>query len=264
MNMQKIVDFIKYAFVLATVSLGFYLSKISFFDKVNQADILKYILLLVTLLSTSLFIELLSDKYFVRKKLNSIAEDQGILTSTISASNKTSLDQLIISRKSLERLEARVEGAKSISIYGGSLSRLANEYANVFEKLAQKGTNLRFLLTDPESPAAEYFSSIVIFESQNSDEYRNLLRSSIASWKKLKDSYAENCSVKITQNAFPFGIIITESQEGIFSMNVEIYGHKIPARERPILPLSAIENPRLFSQFSAQFEAIWNDATEVT
>lgn len=261
--MQWLLDFLKYVMVIGTVCLGFYLSKITFFESVEQVTIMKYILLMLTLLSTSLLFDYFSEKSFIRKKLSSIESDQNKITSTISDTNKATLDKLIISRQSLEKLESRLEGAKAISIYGGSLSRLANEYANVFEKLAKNGANLRFLLTDPESAAVDYFSTIVTFESQSSEDYRGQLKASIAKWKKLQKSFGSNCSVRLTKNAFPFGMMIVEANDGTSSMNVELYGHNIPARERPILPIAAYTNPRLFMQFSSQFEAIWKDATEI-
>ena len=261
--MQKLLDFLKFTMIVGTVCLGFYLSKVTFFEGVEQIKILKYILLMLTLLSTSLLFDYFSEKSFIRKKLSSIELDQKKIVSDLANSNKATLDQLVISRQSLEKLETRVEGAKSISIYGGSLSRLANEYANVFEGLAKDGVNLRFLLTDPESTAVDYFSTIVTFESQSSEDYRNQLKASIAKWKKLQKSFGSNCSVRLTKNAFPFGIMIVESKDGASSMNIELYGHNIPARERPILAIEAYTDPRLFKQFSSQFDAIWADATEI-
>jgi hypothetical protein len=228
----------------------------------TPAQSFQIILALLALIGTSLLTEKLIESRALRDRLQDIDHRlERVLAAQIPDPN--TFDRLIQSRRDLPPLEERLLGATRIAISGGSLFRLVNEYQSLFEQLAQSGCQLRFIMTDPNSHAAEYLSVAVSYESSNVDTYRAHMRYTLAALSDFGRRFPQNCHVKLCSLALPFSLLRVDRDLGQ-SIQVELYPLSVPARDRPILLFEERTDPRLFSFFSTQFETLWNNQFTLT
>lgn len=230
---------------------------------VNVADFteiqaLQAVLALLALIGASLLTERLVEGRNLRGKLGDIDTRLSEVLEYARDIETVGLDKLIARRRDLPSLEERLDGAKRVAISGGSLFRLMNEYQSLFEELAERGCKLRFLVTDPESAAAEFFNSVVAYESRDLEANRAQLRLSVADLLALAGRYPGVCEVKLCSVPPPFSIVQVEKGNDSSLIQVEIYPYKVPARDRPTLVLDKKHDPRLHAFFAAQFEGLWN------
>lgn len=68
--------------------------------------------------------------------------------------NGVGLEELAFTRKELKPLEARLSPAQKITITGGSLYRLSDEYYAFFESKLKNGCQLEIIMVKPYSYAA--------------------------------------------------------------------------------------------------------------
>lgn len=239
--------------VLGSAALAIAASVVEF----KEMQLLQGILALLALVGTSLLTEKLVEGRAVRNSLGGI---EGRLEKVLAYAREIetkSLDALIIRRRDLGALEDRLCGATKVKILGGSLFRVMNEYRSLFETLAVEGCGLQFLVTDPQSDAVDYLSSIVVYESRDVETYRAQLRASVEALRDIAKRHSGNCEVRLCKIAPPFSIMIIERGGTGDAIQVELYAFKLPARERPVFLLTRELDPKLFSLFTAQFEAFW-------
>jgi len=220
----------------------------------SQVHFFQAILALLALIGTSLVTEKLMEGRFLRNQLKNI--DSRL--EQVLANENVGLDSLVVSRRDLPPLETRLIGAKRIAISGGSLFRLVNEYKNLFEQLAQGGCQLRFIMTDPDTDAAEFLSAAVSYESNSVDAYRAHMRDALTGLSMLVQRFPHSCQLRLSTVAPPFSLVMVERDATKSTIQVELYPFSIPARDRPIFLLNQEEDPRLFNFFSSQFETLWN------
>jgi hypothetical protein len=226
--------------------------------KLSELEILQAVVVLLAVIGASLLTERLIEGRALRKRLSGIAGQLDKALEYTRHVETTSLDDLVISRRDLSPLEERFEGAKKISISGGSLFRLANEYKSLFERLLENGCEVRFLLSDPHGPSAELLSSAVVYESSDVASYRTQMRSALSGLSSLASCHPDVCEVRLYALAPPFSLVIVEKGNESSTILVEIYPFRVPARDRPILFLDKQRSPRLYALFSAQYEAMWS------
>jgi hypothetical protein len=228
------------------------------FMRLSEIQILQAVVVLVALIGTSLLSERLIEGRRVREKLREMNESLDRVLIYARNVETMGLDNLIIRRRDLPPLEERLSGAKHVSISGGSLFRLVNEYRSLFEQLIESGCHLRFLLTDPDAPGAESLSSAVVYESNDVESYRHQMRVGVAWLTNLASRFPQVCQVKLFALAPPFSIVSVEKGDNSSSIQVELYPFRLPARDRPMFQLDKHRNPRLHTLFSSQFEAMWD------
>lgn len=223
----------------------------------STTQILQLVLILLALIGTSLITEKLIDGRELRTRLRDIDLKIDNFIAHTQSLESEGLDSFVIRRRDLPPLEERLDGAKRISISGGSLFRLINEYQNLFEELLESGCFLRFLMTDPSSPAAETLSLAVVYESANVEIYRNQMQMALTSLKALVEQYPDTCQIGLSKLAPPFSLVIVDKANNSSSIQVELYSFRTPARNRPLVQISPDKEPKLYSFFSSQFELIW-------
>lgn len=225
--------------------------------QLTEAQVLQTILALVTLIGASLLTEKLIEGRASSKKLDEIVQSVADIARHEDELRKGGLDALIIRRRDLAPLEERFEDAKRVSICGGSLSRLVNEYKVEFERLAQNGCHLRFLVADPDTEAANVLSTTVVYESNNAETYRATMKAAITSLVELAKRYPGTCEVRLCGFAPSFSIVAIDKGTTASRIQVELYAFRVPARDRPTLVLDRKVSPRLYEQFNSQFETMW-------
>jgi len=223
-------------------------------------QMLQAVLALLALIGTSLLTERLVEGRDLRRRLTNIdtrLEEVLVYACDIEAAG---LDKLVIRRRDLPSLEERLDGAKQVAISGGSLFRLVSEYQNLFEELLESGCQIRFLTTDPLTPAAESLSLSVVYESNNVEEYKAQMRTALASLTSLARRHPEVCQVKVFGLAPPFSLMVVDRGGDSSTIQVEIYPFRTPARNRPMMLINKDVEPRLHAFFSSQFELLWESS----
>lgn len=223
----------------------------------SELQILQAVVVLLALIGTSLLTERLVEGRGLRERLNEISDQLTQVLKYAREIETASLDDLVIRRRDLPPLEERLSEARQVAISGGSLFRLVNEYQSLFEQLAENGCKLRFLLTDPNVVAAEFLSSVVVYESSDVVTYRAQMRAALSGLTSLASRYPSLCEVKLYTIAPPFSLVIVEKGNDSSTIQVEIYPFRLPARDRPMLLLDKHRDPRLHGLFLGQYEAMW-------
>ncbi len=217
--------------------------------------LLQIVLLLMALIGTSLVTERLVEGRRDRERITSISSRLDTVVS-FTRNENVSLDDVIVTRRELPPLEERLVGATHIMVSGGSLARLSNEYRSMFERLARDGCQLRFVMTNPASPGAEFLSAEVSYESRNLDAYRANMQDAAAGLTDLAHRFPGLCEVRTYDAAPPFSLMVIVKPDSS-SAQVELYTVRLPTRDRPILLTSSASSPRLCTLFTEQFEALW-------
>jgi hypothetical protein len=226
--------------------------------KLSELQILQAVVVLLAMIGTSMLTERLIDGRTTRERLEELTDRLNQVLAHDREIELSGIDSLIIRRRDLPPLEDRLDGAIKVDILGGSLFRLANEYRSLFEKLAESGCKLRFLLTDPETDAAEFLSSAVVYESSDVSTYRAQMRATLVGLCGLTVHYPHSSQVKLYAIAPPFSLVMVEKENEISTIQVELYPFRIPARDRPMFLLEKQRDPRLHRLFASQFEAMWS------
>jgi hypothetical protein len=221
----------------------------------SAEQLLQVVLLMMALIGTSLVTERLVEGRKDRARLASISAKLDTVVS-FTRNENVSLDDVVVSRRELPPLEERLVGATQIMISGGSLSRLANEYQSLFERLVRQGCRLRFVMTNPASPGAEFLSTEISYESRSLDAYRSYMRDAAAGLADLAQRFPALCEARMFDAAPPFSLMVI-TKPGSSSAQVELYTLGLPARDRPILLTTSAGSPRLCTLFTEQFEALW-------
>jgi hypothetical protein len=225
----------------------------------TQIQLLQAVIALLALIGTSLLTDKLIEGRGLRRQISEMDSRLTEALGYVHGLDSAGLDRLITHRRNLPPLEQRLEGARRVAISGGSLFRLANEYRACFEHLAETGCKLRFLLTDPDTGAAEALGSAVVYESDNVDAYRNQIRSAVTGFLGLQSRYPNICEVRLFAIAPSFSVVLVE-RENSASVLVEIYPFRVPARDRPMLMVDRQRDPELYSFFAKQYESMWSSS----
>lgn len=215
----------------------------------STRQLLQAVLALLALIGTSLVTERLIEGRKDRARSASMETQMTELLTRMGGRGPGSLDNLILSRRNLAPLEERLAAATRVSISGGSLLRLANEYGSLFESLIAEGCTFRFVMTDPESQGAEFLSNEISYESRSPQTYCEHMRDSLAGLKELTKKYPGLCEVRTFASAPPFSLVVIESGKEVTSQ-LELYTLGIPARDRPMLTVTSKGDPRLCELFA--------------
>ncbi len=210
--------------LFATIIASVYILTKSQIDVYDNNTLLLWIIGLLGLIATAI----VSEKYF---KLSKIAKGIEDLQSTVK-NRGLSLDKLAFTRKEFEPLEMRLSQAKKITITGGSLYRLSDEYYAFFENKLKKGCQLEIVMVKPYSSAANFLCDNVVYETRDYKQYSFKISESLQRFLRLKQDYESRISIRLTENVPPFSLIVTDENSPNASIKVELYSYSVPTRER--------------------------------
>ena len=143
--------------------------------------LLLWIIGLLGLIATAV----VSEKYFKLSKIS-----KGIKDIQLSLErNSQGLDEIAFTRKELKPLESRLSEAKRITITGGSLYRLSDEYYAFFESKLKKGCQLEIIMVKPYSHAADLLCDNVVYETNDHEQYSLKIWESLQRFLRLKQEY---------------------------------------------------------------------------
>lgn len=240
--------------LFATIIGSVYILTKSQINAYDNNTLLLWIIGLLGLIATAT----VSEKYF---KLSKIAKSVEDIRTTVQ-NRGLSLDELAFTRKELKPLEARLSQAKKISITGGSLYRLSDEYYAFFESKLKKGCQLEIVMVKPYSSAANLLCDNVVYETKNYEQYSLKISESLQRFLRLKREYESNISIRLTENVPPFSLIVTDEDLQNASIKVELYSYSVPTRERVQFEITR-ENSKSFAFFIDQLSTLRKESYEI-
>ncbi|WP_127822644.1 hypothetical protein [Acidipropionibacterium jensenii] len=223
----------------------------------TTVQLLQVVLATLALIGGSLLAETIVEARHRREHESALHAEVRDALDAVRRNSSPSADLLFLSRKALAPLEDRIADADTLRICGGSLFRLMNEYSQVFEQRLRSGTEIKFLLTDPESDAAAYLARHVVYEVRSVDSYRANIRDAIAEINRLCQDFPGKCHLRLLDLAPPFSIFDVGRVDSPSTAHVELYSLGSPTRSRPIITLNEVQDPISHAFFRTQFDCLW-------
>lgn len=240
--------------LFATIIASVYILTKSQINVYDNNTLLLWIIGLLGLIATAT----VSEKYF---KLTKIEKGIENIQSAVK-SRSLRLDELAFTRKELKPLEARLSQAKKITITGGSLYRLSDEYYAFFESKLKNGCQLEVVMVKPYSNAANLLCDNVVYETKDYTQYSLKISESLQRFLRLKQEYNRNITIRLTENVPPFSLIVTDEDSPNASVKVELYSYSVPTRERMQFEVTR-EDAKSFTFFIDQLCTIREISDEV-
>lgn len=244
---------------ILTVVGAIVIATVSWFYTITDTQLLQAVVALLALIGTTLITERLIE---VRSIKSEIQKNRSVFEEYIEESlegKSKNFDQTVIRRRDLEPLEDRLHGAKKVSILGGSLFRLTNEYKKVFEDLLREGCQLRFLMVDPASTALDVLGTVVVYEISDIDTYRSHSKASFGVLAELIKQYPKQCSVRFCDYPPSFSMVQIQKADSDAVVQLEMYPINVPARDRPTFIFDVSKEPKLYGFYADQFDKAWQE-----
>jgi hypothetical protein len=239
--------------IILTVLAATILTILAGVVELSAVQLLQMTLGLLVGIALSLLTERYVDSRQTRHRQESIAETVLRIEGALDGSGQT-LDSLVVTNSALPRLEDRFEGAKRISISGGSLTRLATEYHHKFVELVNKGCEIRLLMVDPDKVGAEQLHSAAVYGGPSLEDYRQQIARAIKSLQIIEPAPPGKLEIRVASFAPPFSLVVIEHFDGRAIIQLQVYPFQTPARDRPTWIIDATIDPELHTLFGSQFD----------
>jgi hypothetical protein len=152
-------------------------------------------------------------------------------------------------------LETEFSQAKTIGIVGVTLSRTVRDYSSVLEERLKNGTQVRFILIDPDSTAPDQavLRSRDVYSRQF---YIDLLRPTLERISAL--SYAsEEVELGLLPYKPAFGMFVIDPDDPRGRIIVEMYPHR-STELFPTFELTPSRDPYWYRIFRKQYDILWS------
>ena len=202
-------------------------------------------------------ISIAAEKFFKLRKIENGIDEIRLN----SKGGKSSLDQLFFQRRNLSPLEERLKDSSDITITGGSLARLSDEYYGLFEKKLNEGCYIEVILVKPDTEAAKQLCQNIVYETSDYDIYNRKISESILRFAELKRKYPRGMKILLSEQVPPFSLLAKNLNKEGSVIQVELYSYAVPTRERVEFNVE-IEESNTYSFFVNQIEVLRQKATE--
>lgn len=170
---------------------------------------------------------------------------------------------LFMSRTALnaqEPFEQLVARGRDVLIAGATLVGTAGPLRTFFRTTVEQGTNLRFMLLDPESPCLELAARI---HGISSEAIRNDIISSLGHLQQLRDSVNNGrkgaVQIKLFSTIPDSGIAMRDSNLPTGEIRCELYLYQTDVAGRPAFRLTPADG-MIYRQYRDAIERLWSDA----
>lgn len=185
--------------------------------------------------------------------------EDGIKSISVAASKP-----LFLSRAMLETDEPFTQfverGRQDVLLAGLTLAGTVGPFRTVFKKAVQQGTNLRFLLLDPESPCPELAAH---FHGVSSGSMRSDIESSLSYLQQLMDSVSSSNSgtvqVRLLRTIPNASIAMRDGNRDTGEIRYELYLYQTDVAGRPAFRLTPPDG-EIYRRFRDAIERLWNDS----
>ena len=216
-RLKKVNFLIENLSTVITIAFSAYIVTGSQTTTMTTENLLLWAISLLGLIATSSFIEKLG-------KLRRIEHHVELIHDyLLNKEGKPSIDSIFLDRKALSPLEQRLQYDKEVTITGGSLARISNEYLGFLEQKAQEGCKLKFLLIAPQSSSSKLIAQYVVYEVNDAVAYDEQIKNSLANLERLRQHYSNLVEIRACQSASPFGLLMIDVTKAHGSIQVELY-----------------------------------------
>lgn len=158
-----------------------------------------------------------------------------------------------------ESFEDFLEDAKRVDIFGVSLMPVITTHWRCLSAKIKGRCKLRFLLVDPNCPAANTAMSSVEDTLYLRPNVKEDIQNSIRRLEPLLEM--GNAELRFTSFAPSFGLLITDPGKPNGKTQVELYAYGISPGDRPHFVITQAYEP-WYDFFTQQFERLWESARE--
>lgn len=240
--------------LFATIIASVYIITSSQIEKYDSNTLLLWIIGLLGLIA----IASVSEKYF---KLTRIEKGVDEIQKSLHSTGR-GLDNAAFTRKELKPLEERLSDARQLTITGGSLCRLSDEYYAFFEKKLKDGCTIEIIMVEPYSNAANLLCDNIVYETKDHEQYSTKILESLNRFLRLKSEYNASMSIRLTKNVPPFSIIVSDCKTSNACIKVELYSYAVPTRERIQFEVLK-DDSKSFMFFSKQLDTLRKESQEI-
>lgn len=251
--LELLIILLQYIPLLGIIVASAYITRASQINSYEVNTLLLWIIEILGFLAASIVI----DKYLRISKIEKGVEQ--LLSQ--SAGTSGSIDDYFLTRKESKPLEEKIRLAKTITITGGSLSRLSDEYYGVFEDKLKENCTIQLIMVRPYSSAANLLCDNVVYETEDHDTYSLKVKESLDRFSRLKKEYPSNLSIRLTDNVPPFSLIIINEKLKDAIINVELYSYSVHTRDRIQFKITKKDH-RSFEFFISQLRVLREKSTE--
>lgn len=232
---------------LITIILAF-LGAIGFLQNMGFASD-KIILVILGVLAVDTVVERLGYLIRIEDKVNSLS---------LMASRPRFLSRALLNvDESFEQFVAR---GQDVLISGVALGGTVGPLRAFFRKTVQQGTNLRFLLLDPNSQCIEFAARS---HGTSPELMRNDILSSLGYIKELKESLGDSggdfIQVRLLRAIPEAGIVMRDGNRDTGEIRCELYLYQTDVSERPAFRLTPGDGAT-YHRYRDVIERMWNDS----
>ena len=249
LNLMRIL--FEYLSLIATIIGSIYIIVSSQIIDYSQDKLLLWIIGLLGLIATAQGAE----KYFKLNKIESEIKDLKSLSGQAKEDSFTRIE--------LSPLEDRLSDAKTITITGGSLKRISDEYYAFLERNIKKGCKLEVIMVKPNSPAADMLCDNIVYETHDHADYSETIQKSLNRFLELKRLYDKKVTIRLSENVPPFSIMVKNEKLGDAELKIELYSFVVPTRERKQFQYRSIDNKKEFDFYMDQLKTLRDNSSEV-
>jgi hypothetical protein len=160
-----------------------------------------------------------------------------------------------------EPFEQFVGGGQDVLISGVALGATAGPHRAFFRKTVQQGTNLRFLLLDPNSQCVEFAARS---HGTSPESLRNDLLSTLGYIKELKEALGDSrngsIQVRLLRTVPEAGIAMRDGNRDTGVIRCEPYLYQTDVSERPAFRLTLSDDGVAYHRYRDAIERMWNDS----
>lgn len=221
-----------------------------------------FILAMICFLVTSELVQKIRTMRRIESELSQTNQNTAKILYELPMLTNTSADRFFVNRQGIPNFDTFTQNAKTIDVYGTSLSSISNEYLGYCIDKVKDGCSIRFLLINPRGKAVELVGKRNSEADYDPKVFRKQL---VLSLEKLtsvsKVSGLGKCEVRVIDQSPSFGMLIIDKAKAGGQIMVQLFPHKRDKTKRPFFVLEQRRDGNSWLKyFEEQFEALWADS----
>jgi len=168
-------------------------------------------------------------------------------------------------RSAFQPIDEVLKDAKQIDILGVSLVGIATTYVAVLQNRKDSGSFIRLIFANPNNKELARNISKAFPEASSAKMHIDHAQTTMNALKNIRNQSELKCHLEFAtiDSIPPFGLLIIDGNSPNGKLRVELYPHRCPVAERPIIELKPDRDNKWYNFFRMQFELYWETANKV-
>jgi len=163
----------------------------------------------------------------------------------------------ILMQKNPETLQADLERAKELWLFGYNLTRTIVNYSTLIDEKLEHGGKVKVLVLDPSGEAL-LFATQTLYYPMTVDQHRERINASLANLREIAKSKKSSVEVRLIDYPLAFGINAMDISASNGRIYIKTYEYKSKT-QGPHLLFSP-RDEYWYDYYKGQLLALWNDA----